>query len=216
MGNIEIYNINPIPVLAINLDQQDWFTMQEMEFLKNIPTKTHFDAGTGLSKSSQVIAENNLLRIKNVFEKYATFYLNEVVQFENYSFKLTQSWLTINYKGTYHPFHIHYNSMLTATWYFNEDYNDSSMSSFQLQMDGYNNIFRNFQFHIDLKKDNDYNCSVYTFKPRNNLMIVFPSWMKHGTVADNIETKRYCLGANFFINDNIGDYNHYSDLNIRV
>jgi len=215
---MNICNLSAIPVFITQLTDDEKITREEYETLTSIKLlkrETEKSFSTMLSESSHVLDDPLLANIKKTKDKYVNYYLNEILGVDN-KFSMTSSWLTMNQNGSSHERHSHGNVILSCVLYFCENLSDESMSSFYISQKGLDYVFQNFQFQYKIEKFNEYNSPNLTIPTKSNLLIVFPGWMLHGSEPMNKNTKRYCIGSNYFLNDHVGTGYHSLSIETKI
>lgn len=205
-----IANMNSVPVLVTELANDEKINFEEYNTLVNLEmTKRESEKlySTLLSKSSNILDNSNLARIKKIKKKYVDKYLKDILGISS-NFILTSSWLTMNHNGSAHERHSHGNVMISSVLYFCENLSDEPMSNFYISQQGLKHIFQNFQFEFNIKSFNEYNSPSLNVPTKTNLLVVFPGWLLHGSEPMNKNTKRYCIGSNYFLNDHVGTGYH--------
>ncbi len=205
-----IANMNSVPVLVTELANDEKINFKEYNTLVNLEmTKRESEKlySTLLSKSSNILDNSDLARIKKIKKKYVDKYLKDILGISS-NFILTSSWLTMNHNGSAHERHSHGNVMISSVLYFCENLSDEPMSNFYISQQGLKHIFHNFQFEFDIKSFNEYNSPSLNVPTKTNLLVVFPGWLLHGSEPMNKNTKRYCIGSNYFLNDHVGTGYH--------
>jgi len=208
--------MNSVPILVTELLDQEKINRDQYDVLVNIPLKKReeeFESSTFLSNSSHILDHPSLLSIKETKERYVDYYLKQVIGIKN-KFIMTSSWLTMNYNGSSHERHSHGNVILSCVLYFCENLSDEEMAPFYISQKGLPHVFQNFQFEYHIENFNEYNSTNLTIPTKSNILIIFPAWMLHGSMPMNSNTKRYCIGSNYFINDHVGS--GYHSLNIQA
>lgn len=210
--------MNSIPILIKELEDNEKITSEEyqelisLELEKRDQEKTF---STMLSTSTVILENSNLRNIKNTKLKYVNYYLQDILGISN-EFKMTSSWLTLNNNGSAHESHSHGNVILSSVLYFCENLSTENMASFYIKNLELKHIFSNFQFEYTLKEMNQYNSPSLTIPTKTNLLVIFPAWLKHGSEPMNKNTKRYCIGSNYFLNDTVGTGYHSLSVNVDV
>lgn len=215
---MNIVNMNSIPILITELEDDEKITLEEYQELISLELQKRNEEktfSTMLSTSTIILENPNLANIKKTKLKYINQYLKNILGISN-KFKMTSSWLTLNYNGSAHETHSHGNVILSSVLYFSENLSTENMAPFYIKNLELKNIFSNFQFEYTLKEMNQYNSPSLTIPTKTNLLIVFPAWMKHGSEPMNKKTKRYCIGSNYFLNDTVGTGYHSLSVNIDV
>jgi len=211
--NVFVHNVNPIPIVKIDLQPHEFITLEEVNKLKELELYDKFNMG--LSVSYKLIEETGLKRIGQVFDRYVDYYVKQILGLEN-RFSRTQSWLTVHNEGSEHHNHFHPNSMIAAVLYFNETMTADPMAPLIVTIPGTDNIFPNFKFLMDINENNMYNYTEYTLYPITNRMFIFPAHLMHKTLPENGNIKRYAIGTNYFINDSIRLYSVLENIKVSV
>lgn len=215
---MNIFNMNSVPVFVTNLLNDERITEDEYEILTSIQMEKREEDktySTQLSKSSHILDDSRLSKIKETKLKYIDHYLKNIVGVNN-NFSMTSSWLTLNQNGSAHERHSHGNVILSCVLYFCENLSDEVMASFYLSQKGTDFIFQNFQFQYDIRSYNEYNSPSLSLPTRTNLLVIFPGWMLHGSEPTKNTTKRYCIGSNYFLNDHVGSGYHSLSIEAKI
>ena len=193
-----IINLFSVPVFATSLPQEDMFTQSEINVLKNIQMNKQCGAdGNYLSEDIHILKQYQLTRIENLCNQYVDHYVKDILSI-NANFRMFKSWLSMNERGTKHDAHSHRNTMLSCIMYFDEHMSSEPMAPINFGQTGLDDIFKTFQFHFDTINTNQYNSNHAKIVPKTGTVIVFPGWIKHETDEAQSNTKRYCLGTNYF------------------
>ena len=211
-GNIHL--LSSIPILNLSLDD-DVITKDESDLLKTIQMVDDKIDTVSVSKSENILNELGLIRIKRSIDDAILYYTKNILNINN-KFKMTHSWLTKNKKNQKHHKHNHPNTIISAVVYFNDDYNKKDVSAISFECPGLKNGLNNFQFAYNILKWTEINAKNWTILPKTNSVIIFPAWLEHYTQVNESETTRYCLGTNYFINDQIdcGSYSSFIDIKV--
>lgn len=86
--------------------------------------------------------------------------------------KLKSIWSNIQKKGSQLKRHRHPNSKITGALYLNINSNSSSIYFYNPNP---------YIYFDSYEKYNDYNCQYYKIIPLNSQLILFPSWLEHGS-----------------------------------
>jgi len=108
----------------------------------------------------------------------------------DYDFKISTSWFVSIEKDQEGHSHIHKNSFYSGVYYYDEYDEDSA----GLELD--NPISTLFDFHL-VPKSYTATTSVSTvIKPQKNLLVLFPSYLRHKIQKHTGENTRYSLAFN--------------------
>jgi hypothetical protein len=160
-----------------------------VEKLKKIPLKNHPDLTLDKSYSSHYLFNkihsefgnkfyNNLMSIIN---KYAKEYGYKKLVIDN-------SWHNIQYKNSSLTAHCHENSIVSGVLYLKVD-------KFSSKLCFYNpNPYVQFTKY---EENNIFNFKNYCFEVENGSLILFPSWLQHGSGnQENKSYERICFSFN--------------------
>lgn len=119
--------------------------------------------------------------------------------FSNYTLKLSNLWMNINRKSNYNLLHTHAGCIMSGVYYakvpeccsgdlkFVRDLNHQCLKEYW----GCNENFDRYE--------HDYNYMEYYIQPKENLMILFPSWLMHSVDASSSDDDRISLSFNINI-----------------
>ena len=154
-------------------DRMDW----------HIDADAGFDAG--VSKDFYVLNSMDESVLK-YFEDLFNESIQNILGYEN-PIQITTSWFTKTHPGGSCTEHTHTNSWYSAVLYFDE-YDDNSS---QLQL---------LQFVEGISSNstqsNIYNSSDCRILPQQNMMVMFPSALRHKVTRNNSDKIRYSLALN--------------------
>ena len=179
-----IHNFKLFPILVkkvTNFLSVDECNIIQNELLKKESNLKNHSLLPGKSKSSYLI--NNILDVLSInlhdkIKVISSSYKKEVgFKMNN---QIINSWFNIQKKGTILKEHTHPNSVLSGALYINVD-DDSSKIYFHNP-----NQFLSF-CEVEEYKECSFNW-VY-IKPEQGSLIIFPSWLKHGSNETKNNTK---------------------------
>ena len=212
---MNVINLFSVPVFVYNLEGPEQFQYDEVALLKNIELdKQYGEDGNYLSRETHVLEEYNLHRIRTLCDRYVKNYTENILGITD-NFKMFKSWLSMNTRGTRHLAHSHRNTMISCILYFDEHMSNEPLAPISFGQDGLDQVFRTFQFQFNVKERNQYNNNTLTIYPRTNTMIIFPGWIKHETEEAQSQTKRYCLGTNYFFEGESASGYHNIRINVQ-
>ena len=111
----------------------------------------------------------------------------------NCNFEITTSWLTKCEKGEESTLHLHGNSFWSGIYYYGENYCESSPIEFENPLV---NHIRDYGFYVIPEKATQYNKLVERVLPTKNMLIMFPSYLKHRIGTHTSDISRYSLAFN--------------------
>lgn len=130
--------------------------------------------------------------IKDLIKNTKKF--SKVLSFKNDSEPFIDNlWININdYKDFNYP-HIHPTSILSGAFYINVPKNSGNIV--------FHNSASDLMYplsYIGVDSYNQFNSSTWWIKPENNLLILFPSWLKHHVEPNLSNKKRISISFNIY------------------
>jgi uncharacterized protein (TIGR02466 family) len=133
----------------------------------------------GNAKSTHKEFNNNIIEAINTLPSCVNFITKIEQVLNDYSeqagtelCKLSNSWINKQEKGSILQEHTHPGSILSGGLYLNVDKDSSPL---------YFHNPNNFAYFQNINKYTEYACHWYTIQPKNGDLIVFPSWLRHGS-----------------------------------
>ena len=189
------------------------FTSKEYNFLEKLRrdnSLTVNDTTTELIMSGGKLLENKeLRRIKNHIHLNALKYASEVICLKQ-DIVLSASWFTVNRRGSSHSVHKHQHSLFSVCYY-------PQVESGQLLLMSENskNIFqRDYHFGLSYTKQNEYNSNHWLIPVTSGDMVIFPSWVNHGSTSNESDTDRWMIGANYWIQGEVSQFDCLDRINL--
>lgn len=158
----------------------------------------------GREISNQGGFQSDIYNVKEniLFEKFInttsnsihTLIQNYALSF-NYNIKINGIWFNVNPPNSYNLTHTHSGCSFSASYYINTPKNSGRIvfenPSIGQQIDNfYQNKFREF---------NNINQGKYYIEPKENVLILFPSWLPHYVEQNKSNEDRIGLSFNFSI-----------------
>jgi len=134
-----------------------------------------------------------------ILEKYPTLEKQLLKKWEkaayhifNYrnDFKITTSWITRSKKGSQSTVHLHKNSFFSGLLYYGK-YNDKSGG-----IQFVSPIHSHSDFYLKANPPNILSSDTHSFTPHTNLLMFFPSYLKHRIMYHEDNAPRYSLAFN--------------------
>ena len=138
----------------------------------------------GWSSNRNILDDH--IELKSYFENFSKTCILDIYEYST-DIQVTTSWFTRTLPNGYTKNHSHCNSWFSAVVYFDE-YEEES-----------NKLILNTdppRLLVNKKSDNIFNGYSLTVPPRKNLMVLFPSEMRHETDLNKSNQIRYCLAFN--------------------
>jgi len=144
-----------------------------IEKLKKIPSKNHNALTLNKSTSSHSNFSNVHINLKNEFNNKLSLIVNKYA--EEYGYEkliIANSWHNIQYKNSFLSTHCHPNSVISGVLYLKVDSLSSKL------------FFYNPNPHVQFSnyiQRNKFNFKDESFEVKNGCLIMFPSWLQHGS-----------------------------------
>ena len=177
----------PTPVITIDVEERtDELKPEDFEY--NIIDHVGSDGGTRSYQSFNLRILSKYPRISKLLLKK----FDKVKQLLHLShqFVITTSWFTKTETGGYSLPHLHKNSFYSGVYYF-DDYTDESG-----ELELINPSMDKADFLLDAKEWNMYNSAGWTVEPKKNLLVFFPSYIRHCVKIHKDPITRYSLAFN--------------------
>ena len=190
VGKAEILNLFPIPVYVQQnaVEEDDIKNLRDVELLP----EHDFTANYGFQSTSSYILdlpENGALREK--IKYYINDFANNALALAG-EYEITQSWVSIKKPYQMHHAHIHPNSIISGVLYF-DNVTSAESIIFHKNIDATDYVMRPV---VDRTKDTIYQHSEVMIQVDNYMLLLFPSYLKHGVMTNQSEVNRYSLAFN--------------------
>jgi uncharacterized protein (TIGR02466 family) len=207
MSEIKIANFAGLPILV---GKKSYIpSKEEINFITKSPyiLSENKESNLMLSKNKYVLEEPKLININNFIKKNVDIYLKKVLQINN-SFKLCNSWFTLqNIKTKHHP-HVHPNTLVSVVYYAKcSDSKITFSKDRSILSEGYH-------FEYDVIEHNQYNAASWNVDVETGDIIIFPGWLRHEASNNSLKEKRYVIAANYFIEGESGNNKNATYLKI--
>lgn len=117
----------------------------------------------------------------------------DILKYESTKFDITTSWLSKVVKNSESQYHSHQNCFYAGVLYF-QDFGDSEdIGNFEIDEMG---LIPQTISPSPPTEYNIYNSPWWNFKPRKNMVIFFPSYLKHRIGKHKLDEPRYSLAFN--------------------
>lgn len=193
VNNCEIIPLFSTPLFIGNIDIDSEVVLDYISSLKYLK-------GCGFGQGSEnekVLELEELSFLKNEVDKAFEIYLHEILMYEknsNFKFLHETSWVNLHYENEYSPIHRHQNSMYSFVFYVDVEENSGDIIFSQ----GNNSTFCYNAFEIPVSSYNVYNAKEWVIKPKNNMIIIFPSHLLHCVTPNKSKKFRYSISGNYF------------------
>jgi uncharacterized protein (TIGR02466 family) len=197
VNNYEVLPLWATPVYNSILKSDD----DIKSFMKNLSYE-RVQANNGFySINKKVLDIDRMNSLRKEILEHVTTYAREVsCVSENIEFYITNSWVMKHEPADWSQSHCHTNSIFSGVYYFDIPENSGV---FFFEKDG--SCFNLFSTIIDLPVSswNTFNSKAWQITPRNDMIIIFPSQVRHSVSRNDSQQERYCLAFNVFVKGHI-------------
>lgn len=199
------YSIVPlfsVPILY-QPDSNRILTITERSIIDKLNRET---GPNNFTTDNHILNTPGLDDLKKFCQAAIDTYAREVCKVSD-EFYITNSWATKNEQGIQHHRHTHPNSIFSGVFYFDADQCDAPLT-----LHAKSPIFKNFALEYHYSGYSIYNSNNWSFPVKTGTLIIFPSWVEHGSLENKNTKSRQLIGFNSFVKGKFGDYNYCSDL----
>ena len=198
--------------LPVQLEHTSFrLTDDEVNVIINDIKSDSFKYNSG-TKSSYLLNDSRLSRVKNFLDKSMNNYVENVVEITN-KFVMTQSWATVTKKGEKHHHHQHPNTIFSSVFYVRSEGVKSGNFVFDFQP---SRLMERWMFNFSVKNYNPFNSNSWEYVVNTGDLIMFPAWMYHFTRENKSDEDRIIIGANYFVEGVLGKKFKYDKINIQL
>lgn len=196
-----------IPLLV--LEDFKKLSDKEYDFLCNLEEKKTGGGGENfITVDKKILESKELNNVKQNFLEVLVHYSFNILKIKN-SFTITDSWSTRNPPGTFHPAHMHANSIFSGIFYVDVEGGDLEL------------IFepayaKDFKFTYELESYNIFNSKSWKLGLKPNMLVIFPSWVSHRVTINTGKTDRRVIGFNTFTSGAFGSNLTVDNLTINI
>ena len=174
-----------VGVAALNLSNKDLKKAQTL--LKKYKLRQANLNETYSSVSKKILEDKTMNFLARAIDTQFQKYTREFMQYLN-SFKLTTSWVAKVQPGAKSHEHNHRNSMISGVAYIQSPPNAGNITFYQKNLD---------LFDIPFNTMNIFNSPAYSFEPKANTVLFFPSDLYHEVEKNTSKEDRYSVGMNW-------------------
>jgi len=203
----QVFNLFPTP-LYVNTYYGD--TTEIVKYFDSCEMNETNPGYGMISKNSYIIDSPICAPLSNwimgCFKEFAT----EVMRYDYKELQFAQSWLTYKMPGQFHKAHTHPNTLIAGVFYYDRQEDDAAIC-FSKEAKSFNRSY----FEPSLLPD--YNNHPYSqeeiyFRPKQNNLIIFPSYVTHGVPPNQTNRVRKALGVNALTKGTLGDRETISEI----
>lgn len=192
----------PIPIWIENYNHS---FEKEFNFIKKLPYHDKFSSQVYVpfnvtSVDSRLLKCKSLVKLKTFMQKGLNIYAKDIMKVKS-KLVITQSWANKNITDTRHEEHTHYNSLVSAVFYFQ----DSLIKFSKLRSD---------TFKLE-EVTHSLNAQSMTLQTKSGDLILFPSSLAHSVPPNKATATRYSISFNTFTTQ-LGSTKNLTELEVNL
>lgn len=187
----DVFSIYPFFSSPISLSFLD--AKETLNALKNIKFESaaseyiEEQSTTERTNTLYLLNLDNFLSLRNDIMQRFNEYKNNHLMLSNTEFQITTSWGVRAKKGSYSQMHSHTNAFISGVLYLN---GDKDTGDIEFDSPIYEQIL------VSPTEFNILNSKTWTIKPQKNLLIFFPSYLRHRIKKNKSNEDRYSIAFN--------------------
>ena len=163
-----------------------------IDYIKNVEYEDFVSKTGYVSCNKKLLDDENLHGLKSKIEQSLKYYTTNLLGVKNnFKFKMTNSWSNKHKENNHIPEHSHTNCLISGILYLQTDDNTGDLLIKNL------NSFSNL-IVPEFEKTTIFNISYFRIKPKNNMIVFFPSHLTHMVEENKSNIDRYSLAFDFF------------------
>lgn len=173
----------------------DYDVSSLMSYIKNLTSNVDstFNSNYGGWQSPDVDLENaptELISLKQSIDRV----VKEVcIDTDLPTLCLDNLWFNVNPPGTYNIVHTHPRSLISGVFYI--DVPDNNMGNIRF----YREDAAEYHIPEGLKTNNNFTSLAVEYAPKNGVLLLFPSWLKHSVQGNMSKENRVSMSFNYRI-----------------
>ena len=174
---------------------------------------TRFPVDNGFGTPNKFLLDSpELKELRMKIMQACQHYIYQILQVDpSADFQITNSWAVKHVKGDESGAHGHSNSILSGVLYIQTD--ELSGDILFTKDKSYYNLFTP-TVEVPFTQHNSFNAQGWAVRPRDNLLILFPSTLQHSVYPSRSEQERYAVAFNLFAFGKFG-YDQVTQLHIK-
>ena len=198
---MDVYQIFPsyLCVKKFELDNQ----IQILQNIKNIHEEfvksdtLNVETVYSQNASASLVDEEDFAEVKNKLELFLCDIFENFFNFVDVNPYISDMWTTCIKPKEQGQSHYHSNSLMSGVWYpFDTDYSE-------IVFYNPNNDKNSLNLAANTREFNSLNSTSFTYNPKKNDLILFPSYLTHQVQQNLSSSVRYSLAFNVFVKGNL-------------
>lgn len=186
MSHIDIFPLFPSAVFVSTVEGNLFFDQLKNENYQKCEIDNLY-----VTRDKKIL--NRYPELKDMLMDKFNCIITDILKYECTKFDITTSWLSKSLKNCQTEYHSHQNCFYAGVLYFQDFDNSENAGDFQIDNMG---LIPQTISPSNPTEYNIYNSPWWNFKPEKNMVIFFPSYLKHRMGRHNLDDPRYCLAFN--------------------
>lgn len=199
-----VQNLFAIPLYRSSIDPVDPVTLKKLKSFE-YTEQGYLDYNDQHCETvdRHILDHQDFRSLKHQIKKHIDRFVYEVIGVEKkQQWEITTSWINKNPpKEGNHFIHYHANSLISGVIYLEVDENTGAICFHKDKF--YNNLWGE-TLCIDFDQLTEYNTKKIGILPRQNEILMFPSFLSHSVLNNEADIDRYSLAFNVFPRGIIG------------
>lgn len=148
----------------------------------------------------EVMSNNPLSNLRSKILQMA-YYCADEFGFSQYTLRILNAWINVNNYGNSNDLHNHPGSILSGVYYLSVP--DCCSGRLQFVRDiNYQMMKESWGMSNNFSYNSEINEVITTFEPRNDSMVMFPSWLTHSVSKSASDGERISISFNIQVFSN--------------
>ena len=205
--NAQVIGLFPIPIYIANYPND---TSEIVKYFNSQEFNNASDGYGHISKNTYIIDDPICNDLRGFVRACMLDYGRSLQRYALDDIVFTQSWLTVKKTNMFHKAHTHPNTLISSVFYYEINKGDPPIC-FSYKAGG------RMRAHIEPSVEKDYqqhpfSQHEYYYHPKQNDLVIFPSYLSHGVPPNKNKEPRKSLGINALPKGKIGDEETISGL----
>ena len=199
-----VASVFPTPLIQVEVEEDTSELLGHNQY--TVSDEQRFDYEKP-SASRRVLEEYP--KTKEILLNKFIFIAEKVLGYKKRDYAITTSWFSLTNKGEGSQNHKHKNSFWSCIYYYQKEYCEGTG---KILFESPNCTEFDFYFSdCDIEQFNNLNGMTATIVPKPNLLLIFPSYLKHQVMKHNNDTPRSSLAFNIVPLGRWGEGDSYYD-----
>jgi uncharacterized protein (TIGR02466 family) len=184
----------PTPIGVIDIENLGLCQKFSNEVLKlmTVENQETLDMYSNWCTTDSLHKNPNFLELTNLIDEVAKDFFEDVLKISRDDVLLSAMWCNVNQRDSQHQIHSHPNSYFSGVLYLNAPEGTNNIT-FEDPRPSKNMV------QADYKRETNFSPRSWQYLPETGLLLIFPSWLEHGTTRCRLEKgiNRISLSFNY-------------------